>query len=101
MGSLRAGINYTLTKRNTKIEANILSSEDYSAYVEYGTSPHFPPPRALEGWAQRHGFGEGGGFLVAKSIARRGTPAQPFMYPAYAEQKPKFIRNVRRVMSQP
>ena len=33
---------------------------------------HWPPSDALELWAKRHGFGEGGGYLVARAIGLRG-----------------------------
>jgi hypothetical protein len=39
-------------------------------WVDQGTKPHWPPVKALEGWAKRHGIPA---FLVARSIARKGT----------------------------
>ena len=60
------------------------SNVKYAPYMEYGTGRladaeggggggrHWPPAQALEGWASRHGFGPGGGFLVARAIGRRG-----------------------------
>lgn len=55
----------------------------YAAAVHEGTRPHFPPIKALTGkeesldlWARRHGMDP---FLLARSIARKGTKANPFM----------------------
>lgn len=69
------------------------ANTDYAEYVETGTGAHFPPPAALEGWAKRHGFGDGGGFLVARAISRSGTKAQPYMKPA-AEAGETFIKTL-------
>jgi len=57
----------------------------YAPHVEFGTRPHFPPPRALQPWAKRHGFpaGNAGAFLVARAIAWRGTKPQPYLLPAF------------------
>lgn len=98
LGDLKNNINYTIVDRKNMIEGNILSSSGYSAFVEYGTRPHRPPAKALEGWAARHGVPVG---AVLNKIAREGTPAQPFMNPAAQSEKPKFLRAVRRVMSSP
>jgi HK97 gp10 family phage protein len=98
LGELRTDINYTVADRKNSIEGNILSSAPYSTYVEFGSRPHRPPAKALEGWADRHGIPVG---AVIASIAKKGTKAQPFMTPAAMAQKPKFIRAVRRVMSSP
>lgn len=98
LGDLRSNINYTISDRKNVIEGNILSSSGYSAYVEYGTRPHRPPRKALEGWASRHGIPVG---AVLNKIARDGTSAKPFMNPAAQSEKPKFIRAVKKVMSSP
>jgi hypothetical protein len=39
--------------------------------------------------------------MVAKSISEKGTPAQPFMDPAYRKEKPKFIKSVIRTFNTP
>lgn len=98
LGDLKSNINYTVADRKNMIEGNILSSSGYSAFVEFGTRPHRPPRKALEGWAARHGIPVG---AVLNKIALKGTPAQPFMNPAAQSGKQKFIRAVRSVMSRP
>ena len=61
----------------------------YSAAVEFGTRPHWPPRGALQPWARRHGFPSGavGDFLVRRKIAREGTDPQPFMEPAVQDSR--------------
>lgn len=50
--------------------------QNYALFVHEGTRPHFPPLKALAGWAKRHGTSAG---VVAKGIAARGTKARPFL----------------------
>ena len=63
--------------------ARVGSNLDTARWGEYGTgllsedpeskhTRHWPPAAALEPWARAHGFGPGGGFLVARVIGRRG-----------------------------
>ena len=67
--------------------------EKYGAYVEFGTSPHFPPVAPLERWAQTKLGTPGLGFIIARKIARSGTPAQPYAVPA-------FVSNVDFIFKQ-
>lgn len=62
---------------------------DYGKWIEFGTGPHFPPPASLAGWARRHGMA-GMEYVIARGIAEHGTPARPFLYPAFAEESPAF-----------
>lgn len=62
---------------------------EHGKYIEFGTAPHFPPPSALAGWARRHGMA-GMEYVIARKIARDGTPARPFLHPAYQEEIPIF-----------
>ena len=100
LGTLRSDINYVVKQTSKKIEGEILSAASYSAFVEYGTRPHFPPPDALKGWAARHGMA-GAEFAIAKKIAEVGTKPQPFMDPAYRSEKNKFIGSVKDVFNKP
>lgn len=73
---------------------HIGANTEYAEYVEKGTSPHFPPPSALQGWALRHGFsGPNAGFMVARAISRSGTKPQPYMRPA-AEAGESFVKTL-------
>ena len=48
----------------------------YAIYVHEWTRPHFAPIDKLQGWADRHGIPVG---ALRRSIARKGTKANPFM----------------------
>jgi len=93
-GRLRSSI--TSDFKDSGFTAETKAAAFYAIYVEFGTSPHFPPVSALRGWAKRHGVNE---WAVAKGISKRGTPAQPFLYPAFLQEKPRFVRNIRAEMS--
>lgn len=84
-GRLRSSIATEVRETEAEIGTDLF----YAPFVEFGTRPHFPPPSALQPWARRHGFPPGlrGAFLVARKIASRGTPAQPFLLPALNESR--------------
>jgi len=83
LGTLPSSIYLKMTKGGIGYTVKIGSDEEHAHYMEYGTgrmgdpevthkSEHWPPWRALEPWARRHGFPPGGGYLVARAIGLRG-----------------------------
>lgn len=98
LGELRAEITSTIIEKPNKITGDVVSEAPYSAYVEFGSKPHWTSIKNLEGWAKRHGIPAG---AVQYSIATKGTRAQPFMAPAAMKQKSKFVKKVIAVMSSP
>ncbi len=78
-GRLRGSITSRIDSSPIPMWATVGTNVAYGQAVHDGARAHFPPPSALEGWARRHGFGENGGFLVARAISRRGTKARPFL----------------------
>ncbi|WP_334111256.1 HK97-gp10 family putative phage morphogenesis protein [Thermodesulfitimonas autotrophica] len=89
-GRLRTSISHRLTGAGTKNPAvEVGTNVEYAPYVEFGTRPHYPPPRALRRWAQLHGMKPGAEFAIARKIAARGTPAKPFLFPAFNANKDK------------
>lgn len=75
MGSITSRVSGT----GISLIGEVGPSKAYGLFVEKGTKPHWPPLKALEGWARRHGTSP---YLVALGISRHGTRAQPFMQPA-------------------
>ena len=63
----------------------ITAQTQYAIYVHEGTGPHWPPLDAVEPWARRHGIPA---FVVARSIAAKGTKANPFFDLARKETQP-------------
>lgn len=78
-GRLRASIVPEVVQRNTVVTGIVGSNVVYAPYMELGTSPHWPPLKALEVWARRHGTVA---FVVARAIAKKGTKARKFLWNA-------------------
>ena len=57
------------------LKGTLKNTSPYAAAVHGGTRPHWVPIDAITPWANRHGIPP---FLVARSIARKGTKARPF-----------------------
>jgi hypothetical protein len=122
-GRLRASIRPVFYRDG--IAADVGSDVEYAHFMEFGTGPlgastnkqplpasykhggrYFPPPSALEGWARRHsGKGKKKGkkavnpFAVAHAIFKRGgTPARPYLFPAWEEERPRFVRAMKRLV---
>ena len=76
--------------------AEIGPTAPYGPYVEFGTKPHFPPPDALEGWAKRHGLDSA--WPICMAIAKRGTPARPYLLPAYLDVVDKFFNRIKEIL---
>jgi phage gpG-like protein len=77
--------------------AAIGTNVEYGPHLEFGTKAHFPPVAPLEEWARRHGM-PGAGYAIALKIARSGTEAQPFLFPASEAERPHFFRNCERAL---
>lgn len=71
----------------------ITSWAGHSAAIEFGTKPHKVSPMHLKDWARIKLGDENAAFPIAKKIAKVGTDAHPFMYPAYLEVREIHIRD--------
>jgi len=68
----------------------------HGPHVEFGTKPHFPPMDALEGWAKRHGMDSA--WPICKAISERGTPAQPFLLPAFVSVEKGYYSRLKEIL---
>lgn len=81
----------------------------YGPPVEFGRGPGKRPPlKEIEGWVRRKGLAKGAkkgqkrrmergiAFLIARHIGRHGIKAAPFLFPAFEEERPKFLARLRR-----
>lgn len=103
-------------------EGLVVAGADYASLVEFGTKPdgHIPGKRsdskrykAVLDWV-RVGSGihpddpdmsqEDLAYVIARSIALKGTPAKPFMEPAFEDNRERAVRNIneaiRRALSE-
>lgn len=70
-GALKASIADEVYRAGGgKVVGVIGSNVHYSPFVEYGARAHWPPPGALLGWANRHGWSE---YDIRYHIATLGT----------------------------
>lgn len=88
-GRLRASITPSVNSESDGIQGVVGSNVVYAPYQEWGTKPHWPPVAALEPWARRHGLSA---FVVARSIAMKGTRARKFLQTAIEQNKEKITR---------
>jgi hypothetical protein len=91
VGILKTSIRVEIT--NGGFTGQVIAGANYAGHIEFGTAPHFPPVAPLEEWARRHGM-PGAGFAIARAISKRGTKAQPFLFPAYEDERPRFEARV-------
>ncbi len=63
----------------------------YGAAMELGSKPHWPPIKALEVWARRHGTNA---YVVARAIARKGTKPRRYFQGAFEQDKDRIIQMV-------
>jgi len=76
----------------------VYTSSRYGGFVDKGTRPHWPPIKALEPWARRHGIPA---FLIARSIARKGTKPTHWLSGAFEETaRRELAPGMRRLTGQ-
>lgn len=90
-------------RQPSPLSGEVYSGVDYARMVEEGTGRGgFPPKRALMDWIRdrriqprRAGMSDDAlAFLIGRSIARRGTRAQPFMAPALDKNRAQATRRI-------
>lgn len=67
------------------LRAEISPHVDYAIYLHEGTRPHWVPISAIAPWANRHNIPPA---VVQRSIAQKGTKANPFMVRAAQASQP-------------
>ncbi len=77
----------------------------YALVNELGRRPgaRMPPVSALVPWVRRHHLAERGeewsvAYQVARSIAKKGVPAQPYLEPSLVEETPKFVKALNKAL---
>ena len=85
-GGLRGSIVVQVERGPIPLEARVGPTVAYGAPVEFGSRPHMPPVSALIDWVRLKAARgapnpERIAWAIARTIARRGTRAQPYMRP--------------------
>lgn len=96
-GRLRASITPEVRGSGNVVMGVVGSNLTYAPHVEYGTGPHWPPIKALETWARRHGTSA---YVVARAIARRGTYGKAFLQKAFYTSRDRIIARIQRAVKE-
>lgn len=85
-GRLRASIHRTSNKLNGTVHTNV----EYAPYIEFGTGSEVDVPEGLEDYAMQF-----------KGDGKRqvNLPAQPYLFPAWEQYRPKYIKEVKEILS--
>lgn len=51
----------------------------------------------LMGWCKRHGISDKAAYPIALKILRNGSPAQPFLYPAFNKAKDQLLKDLENI----
>jgi len=68
--------------QHTKNTHTITYDAPYASDIEYGSEPHVVDLNKLKRWARQRLGNESLAVPIQRSIAKNGTPAQPFLRPA-------------------
>jgi len=117
-GDLISSIKTIKAKKDDLVSITY-SEVDYAPYVEFGTKTKVDIPAGLESYASQF-KGKSGGFdqlvknisawannrgipqenvkFIAMKIAKFGVKAQPFLFPAWESERPKFEQAVKELL---
>ncbi len=92
------------------------SDARHAPFLDYGTGAfaegpipgkgtHHPPPKYLHDWAERHGFGPNGGYIVSRIISRRagargGLHPRRYLRDAVEAMRPKVAQNFNEALTE-
>jgi len=95
VGRLRAAIQVS---KPDPFTARITAGVNYAQAIEEGRKPGtWPHMGALRLWATRVLGDASAAFPIALTIFRKGQKARPFMRPAFNKERPKFVRNIKKL----
>jgi HK97 gp10 family phage protein len=89
LGTTRASITPSIRSFSGGIEGVVGSNLKSALWAEKGTRPHWPPLKAVEGWARRHGMTA---YLVALAVSRKGTKAHHMLENALKDNQREIVR---------
>lgn len=85
-----AGLKGGISKRPSgKIQFDVVSARDYSAYVEFGTGALVRVPSKLQDYAMQ---------FKGAGVRDVNLPARPFFFPAFESERVELIKNIKNVL---
>lgn len=126
-GQLRNSIQLSPDSDNS-LTYIVAATASYAAYVEFGTGPQTSVPNSYEELASQFGPNKGGGkfkdmvdaimlwgirkgyikdgkgarqhaYFMARKILQKGLRPQPFLIPAFENEKPKLIKRIKDLIN--
>jgi len=95
-GALRISVANDPIKGPDGPSQQIGPTQPYGYKIEYGQPPGtYVSPAALAGWAKRKGLNP---YAVSKSIFKKGSPPQPFMFPAGTQEEPNIVKTLTQAV---
>jgi HK97 gp10 family phage protein len=124
-GQLRNSIVLTESGKGTDFIFKVTATAKYAPFVEFGTGGKVSVPsnyteyaarfkgktgstfkqmiEAIMLWVQRKGISgkndRSTAYLIARSILRKGLRPQPFLIPAFEQEKPKLIKRIKEILN--
>lgn len=88
-GALRISIENSVGAQTRDIGVEVGPTQPYGKDIEFGRPPGtFVSAAALSGWAKRKGLNP---YAVSWAIHKKGSPAQPFLFPAANDQEENVV----------
>lgn len=95
-GALRLSIENSPGEDSRGYLVTVGPSQPYGKEIEFGRPAGTQvDPVALIGWAKRKGLNP---YAVARSIYNKGSPAQPFLFPAFDSKQDSIVAVIMQAM---
>lgn len=95
-GGLRNSITHEIDADG--LGSTIGTNSEYALATEFGRRPgSHPPVDPIIAWAKRKGFADpvGAAWAIARNMEKFGTDPNPFLFPSWEEEVPKFEARIR------
>lgn len=88
-GTLKRSIDVDIA--NDELSAKVFTNLEYAPHVEFGTAPHKIKVKDASVLSN-------GSQVFGKEVNHPGTPAQPFLFPAYEEEMQEYMDRLERAL---
>lgn len=88
-GDLKRSISVDISQ--DELSAKIFTEVEYAPHVEFGTAPHLIKTQDATTLSD-------GNNTYGKEVEHPGQVAQPFLFPAFEEEKNEYIDNLERAL---
>lgn len=96
-GALRLSIENSPGQSSGAYLITVGTTQPYGKDIEFGRPPGtVVTAAALMGWASRKGLNA---YAVSKSIYKKGSPAQPFLFPAFDSKQESIVAIIMQSVS--